>query len=415
MISRAPLIRTFVLTFLIFGVIAGGALFIAVSRPAFSSGLKGLDALLAHEQFDEAERRLQSFLHVHPDDPQANMLMAQVALARRDQKPELALRHLAKVRLRNPEVLAVVRLNEGKACSCLGHYLEAERLWLDALRIDPLVPEAGWALLGLYYVEGRRDEAHDLAMRLRAIEPDRRDRAQLLLELLRQDAKSLVYETIVPVLRPVARDHPDDVHAAIALARALIRTSQPDEGVQILHRLIERFPENALAWVALLSGLDESFRYDQLGEELVRLPSTMVTDVRFERYRGAVAQSKRKWFEAACAYRRALTSEPFDGQLLYRLCQSLRAEGRHEDAIQLETRRKAIETAQQSALALYEEANAAPSLGLKPHTDLYHRIADLREQMGRFDEARAWHELVVADDRDNPISRAALERLAARK
>src|SRR5262249_23670288 len=160
-----------------------------------SSSLKGIDTLLAQQRFDEVEHRLQAYLRNRPEDPQANVLMAQVSLARPDQKPGVALRHLSKVRLGDRAARAVVRLNEGKASSAWGRYVEAEQSWLDALRIDPEVPEAGWALLGLYYVQGRRDEAHELAMRLRKDEPDPRDRVQLLLELLRQDAKSLVIET----------------------------------------------------------------------------------------------------------------------------------------------------------------------------------------------------------------------------
>ena len=154
-------------------------------------------------------------------------------------------------------------------------------------------------LLGLYYVQGRRDEAHDLAMKLRESEPDRRDRAQLLLELLRQDAKSLVYETLVPVLRPVVRDHPDDVHSTIALARCLIRTSQAEEGLDLLRRLIEHSPETPWSGTLWLSGLDESFRYDELDRELARLPRSLAAAARFERYRGAVAQDRQKWSEAA--------------------------------------------------------------------------------------------------------------------
>ena len=43
--------------------------------------------------------------------------------------------------------------------------------------------------------------------------------------------------------------------------------------------------------------------------------------------------------------------------------------------------------------------------------ELYHRLAGLREQMGRFDEARAWHRLVLRDVPDDRLSLAALARL----
>ena len=51
------------------------------------------------------------------------------------------------------------------------------------------------------------------------------------------------------------------------------------------------------------------------------------------------------------------------------------------------------------------------TLGLAPHPDLYHRLADLRERMGRPDEALAWHRLVLRDAPEDSISLAALGRL----
>jgi hypothetical protein len=60
---------------------------------------------------------------------------------------------------------------------------------------------------------------------------------------------------------------------------------------------------------------------------------------------------------------------------------------------------------------LYIEARAIKTLGLEPRRDLYHRLARLREQMGRFDEARAWNRLVLRDLPDDALSLGALARL----
>ena len=54
---------------------------------------------------------------------------------------------------------------------------------------------------------------------------------------------------------------------------------------------------------------------------------------------------------------------------------------------------------------------AIKTLGMKPYPKLYQRLADLREKMGRPDEARAWHRLVLRDFPDDALSLAALERL----
>src|SRR5262249_36844577 len=60
---------------------------------------------------------------------------------------------------------------------------------------------------------------------------------------------------------------------------------------------------------------------------------------------------------------------------------------------------------------LYYEVLGIKTLGLRPHPEIYQRLADLREKMGRFDEARAWHRLVLRDQPDNALSLAELGRL----
>ena len=84
------------------------------------------------------------------------MLMAQVALQRADQKPRIALEHLARIAAHDRATRAIVLLNEGKAFSALGWNDRAEVAWKNALALEPRVPEAGWNLLSLYYVQGRR-------------------------------------------------------------------------------------------------------------------------------------------------------------------------------------------------------------------------------------------------------------------
>ena len=76
---------------------------------------------------------------------------------------------------------------EGKARYQQGRYDLAEVAWTEALRLDPLVPEAGWALIALLDKEGRVPEAHRWGMRLYEVEPNPIDRARLLLEMARLD------------------------------------------------------------------------------------------------------------------------------------------------------------------------------------------------------------------------------------
>ena len=342
------------------------------------------------------------------------MLMAQAALARPDQKPSLAIEHLHRVRASSREALAIVRLNEGKAYSALGANHLAEDRWLEALRRDPLVPEAGWNLLGLYQVQGRREDAHRLAMTLFGREPDPHDRAQLLLELVRQDAQPISADSLISTFEELVKTHPDDPHAAIVLGRAYLRNSRPEEGLPIIRGLVERSPDNPSAWDALLVSLDESSS-EELAQCLERLPPSIAGDPRFTRHRGALSLRKHDWRQAAMWYLRAYNHDPSDGQVLYRLCQSLRAAGETGELSEYDARFHALRVAREQALPLYKEANAVATLGTAPHPDLYHRLADLREHMGRPDEAAAWHQLVLKDQPEDPLSHSAVQRLATQE
>ena len=217
--------------------------------------------------------------------------MAQVALARKDQKPELALAHLRTIDTRSPAVQSIVKLNEGKAFSALGKYRSPSKRGKRLLRIDPMVPEAGWALLGLYYVQGRREDAHRLAMRLYQTEPDPRDRAQLLLELLRQDAKHVITETD---RAGAGTDRSGQPGGSSNRNRVGVGTD-PDQpcrrGAADTARLCERFPNDSDAWDALLIGLDESFAYDEMSTVMHRLPTSIAADPRFAKHRGVLGRA----------------------------------------------------------------------------------------------------------------------------
>ncbi|WP_422924095.1 tetratricopeptide repeat protein [Singulisphaera sp. PoT] len=404
---RLPIITTLIV--IVLGAWILAFVFARTRRPAPT--LDGLEPLLKARNFDAVERRLHEFLKSDPNNIRGNMLRAQVALDREDQDPDLALESLAKIRPLNPAMTAVIRLNEGKAFSALSRYDKAEAAWIEALRLDPLVPEAGWAVLGLYYVQGRREEAHKLGLALHASEPDPRDRVQLLLELLRQDAQPLSADSVITTLEPVVREHPEDLHSTAALGLAWIRHSRPEQGLKVLRPLIDRFGNYPEAWDALLTGLAEAFQFDELTMTLGRLPQAMSKDPRFERHRGVVAQNKRDWPAAADAFLLAWQRDPSDAPVLYKLSRMLRAAGRVEEAERFDPRVKAMEAAREEAFPLFETVNTDPAFGSVPRVTIYQRLADLRERMGREDEALAWHRLVLKAEPEDAISLEAIRRL----
>ena len=97
--------------------------------------------------------------------------------------------------------------------------------------------------------------------------------------------------------------------------------------------------------------------------------------------------------------------------MLYRLRTALQAAGETAELQHVDQLLTVYRNAFKQMRPVYDEAFAIKTLGLEPRPELYHRLAELREQMGRFDEARAWHRLVLRDVPDDARSLAALARL----
>jgi len=373
--------------------------------------LATIAALAREGRFDRAQDLVARYLHAIPGDDRAHLLMAQLAMDRPDAQPQFALDQLQRIRTSTPREAAVVRFSVGKAHYQQKRYDLAETCWNEALALDPTVPEAGWALIDLLDFEARGEEAHRLGMQLFEVEPDPRDRVRLLLEMTRLDIDRVAPGSVVQVFEPVWRQHPAYLPLALAVGLAHVHNSRSAQGIEALRDALERHPDSADAWDGWLTGLDEGQQPELLSREFARLPQGLAADPRFAKHEGNVALGARDWPRAAQAYRRAYAFEPFNGVVLYRLRLAMRAAGDIAELHRVDQRLTAYRSAFLQMRPVYDEACAQKTLGLEPRTDLYHRLADLREQMGRFDEARAWHRLVLRDVPDDALSLAALARL----
>jgi tetratricopeptide (TPR) repeat protein len=391
-------------------LMAAGAL-VAWRRVAVPPDLGPICALARQGRFDRAQELMARYLATFPGDDRAHLIMAQFAMDRPDAQPQLALDHLRQIRSRTARDAAVVRFSVGKARYQQKRYDLAETCWKDALGIDLTVPEAGWALIDLLDFEGRTEDAHRLGMRLFEVEPDPRDRVRLLLEMSRLDIERVAAGSAVQTFAPVWRQHPAYLPLALAVGLALVHNSQPAEGIAVLRDALRRHPDSAEAWDGWLTGLDEAFQPDQLRQEFARLPQSLAADPRFARHEGNVARGEQDWPRAVQAYRRAYAFEPFNGVVLYQLRMALRGAGETAELPGIDELLAVYRNAYKQIRSVYRQARAIKTLGLEPRTELYQRLARLREQMGRFDEARAWHRLVLRDAPDDALSRAALARL----
>ncbi len=379
--------------------------------PRSAPNLGEICALARQHQFDRAENLMTRYLRVFPGDNRAHLLMAQFAMDRSDPETQRALDHLGKIQPRTSQEAAVVRFSEGKAHYQQKSYILAESCWNEALKLDPAVPEAGWALLDLLDFEGRAEEAHQLGMRLYEREPDPRDQVRLLLEMSRIDIDKIAPGSQVQVFEPVWKQNPENLPLGVAVGLSLVHDSQSGKGIEVLRTVLQQHPDSAQAWDGWLTGLDDGFEPDLHRQEFARLPQALRTDLRFAKHEGAVAQGARDWSRAIAAYHRAYIFEPYNGVVLYRLRMAHRAVGETTEFRRVDQLLTTYQTAFKQMRAVYTEALSAKTLGVAPHTEIYHQLATLREQLGRFDEAQAWHRLVLRDVPDDALSLAALARL----
>jgi tetratricopeptide (TPR) repeat protein len=373
--------------------------------------LSEICALAREQKYDQAQELMTRYLRAFPTDHRAHLLMAQFAMDRPDPQPQFALQQLRYIDSGTTKERAVTWFSKGKAHYQAKRYDLAEDCWEQALALDPAVPEAGWALLDLLDFEGRVEEVHRLGMRLYETEPDPQDRVHLLLEMSRIDMDKVAPGSQVQVFKPVWMEHSENLALALVVGLALVHDSQPEEGLRVLRDALARHPGALDAWDGWLTGLEDGFQPEQLRQEFGRIPGRLATNPRFAKHEGAVARGLGDWPRAIASYRRAYSHEPFNGQVLYRLQMALRVTGDRAEWSKVNERLTAYQNAFKQMRGVYTEALGIRTLGLEPHPHLYAKLAELREQLGRFDEAKAWHRLILEDDPGNALSLAALARL----
>ncbi len=272
-------------------------------------------------------------------------------------------------------------------------------------------------------------------MRVHEVEPDARDRVRILLEMCRIDTETpdplmqvLLFETLV-------KEHPEHLPLCLTLGQALIRVNRSDEGLKILGDALKRRPSSPEAWDAWFAGLFNASQVETLSAEFAKLPESLEGDARFAKHEAIIAQNRRDWPAAQAAYRRAFAFEPYNEGIGYRFRFVLRQVGDSAEYDRVDRFYKNYKLAEAQMRRSYSGADQAEgdpvpgaggatdrrgvyyevlqikTLGLEPHPELYQRLASLRERMGRYDEARAWHRLVLRDSPGNALSLAALERL----
>jgi tetratricopeptide (TPR) repeat protein len=358
--------------------------------------LEEVCALGQAHRFDEAAARGEAYLRLYPDDSRALLVVAELALSRPTPDPDRALRWLGRIRVESPALAAWALVDRGQAYDLLGRPDRAEASWREAMRRDPSLREAGRRLLDLLTLQGRSAEARTLALGHLGREPDPHERARWLLRLARLEVDPPDPWVIVNRFEPAIRRQTADLATTLACGLALASVSRGQEALGMLRHAVERHPEAPTAWDALMAGLELAGRQAELRDLLGRLPDSLRADPRFAKHQGRCEQEAGRWLAAARWYRRAWEFEP-DNTVGYRLRRALVFAGEKAEAERFDRLVLDYREAFKQVRGLLPEVDASLEGGGSPAPGLCRRMAELRQRMGRIDEARAWQDLIPVE------------------
>jgi tetratricopeptide (TPR) repeat protein len=299
-----------------FGCASGLLVLSMASAPsrliAQSSDLATISNLIRQEKLPEAERRLQSYLKIHPHSAKATSLLGTLYL--RQGKIQLAEKALQKAVADSPASLDA-RIGLGDVYSVQGKFDNAVGEYQAAAKISPQDPRANLALAKLYLGAGEFAKSLDAAQK---IPPDKRT-AELLPTLaadyfgLQQPEKAGVE---IQALLQVAEKQPDLIPelCEFFLARRDFRSSEKLLSLaKDKQPPTDRFLVDLAQTQAGLGQLDDA--QTTLEGILARRPDSVDALVAA----GKVASQQLNWEAAAEAFSRADSLAPDRPDILYGL------------------------------------------------------------------------------------------------
>jgi len=223
--------------------------------------------------------------------------------------------------------------NLGKIAQSQGRLDEAERLFLEALEIEPGFAIGMLALSGVYSSKGEHEES--LRWILRALQTGNEVRApRILLELVREGEAAGRLDRILPVLDLIRPRWESHSIFYTARGQVMLKLGQTDEAVAEFRRALEVDPADVVATEELmkLAGGGASVDTDRILAEhmdavwndLKKLNELAVTCLR----QGQPALAER-------ALRRVHTSDPTNTGVVSNLAVALQMQGKNQQAYEL--------------------------------------------------------------------------------
>ena len=271
---------------------------------------------------------------------------------------------------------------------------DAEQHFRQLMNLDPQSLAARQRLAYLLTIQGRSLEAVPLRMELL-----RSDNVTITDLLFLGNPQAIA---IMPELEQFRSTNPNHPTILLANARIAIREDKLDEARGLLRGAIAGNPSlaEAQAWLGML--LLESADKQPFVDWYRALPTGVHDHAGMWVVRGLWSQDQDQPRAAARCFWEALKRDPNHQTACYQLVTALTLIGQQELALQIQDRARQLQELEMTLNQLNSRNDDLELLG---------RVAGLTEKLGRYWESFAWHNVILAQATNSPVSRAALVRL----
>ncbi len=368
---------------------------LAEAKKAMESGLLG-----------SARKRLIRLAEEYPDQAEVVYQLGHCEAARG--RPEAAIAAWARV-ASDSLWAAPAALESAQAAIALGRIHQAEGIARAGVRSrGPQVPALRHLILILMGQQGRIVEARQLIEALSRDptvipESDVADRLAMIHEHAGLDLETFPLEWNLSRLESGPLPDSQADRLALALARVHLATRAGDFGRALseLQSCVRRWPNESIVWKSWLDWAVAAGRLEEARKALGRVPSRLLDEPEVLELRAWFARQRQDAPGERQALEELLAIEPGRIASVERMAELLQEAGDPRTAAEHRRRKTELDAALDRYFRLYKQDRYAEHLP---------ELAELAERLGRWFEARAFRELIVAQDPRNAGVVRALDR-----
>jgi predicted Zn-dependent protease len=320
--------RRITIVVLLAGLVFGGAFGWRAYRRRETA--RWLDEAISAAHRDESARAislLDAVLRRNPEHPKALVYRAQ--LARDAGQRDLTLDLLRRVTDDSPREAGTARYVEGTMAIEDNHARKAEALYLKSIELHPTYQQPRTGLAQIYANQWRGPEIRATLDGLRQLRELNIEELIVYTDAL---APNRTPEEVIPRLENWVGADPDDLASLVALCRYCLIDDRIAQALRLLQQaLAAHAGDERFAALLAEAYLLQSNRH-AAAAVLDRFPATDACHSWLWRSHGLASFADGNWARAAACLERALTAEPEDVAVAYKLGQAWERLGRHSAA-----------------------------------------------------------------------------------